>query len=159
MLPLKQRGFVSPKNALQIAIVVGVVAVVFFGFREFRSLYIDKGKLQVMEQYRDIIDAANKETQDLKRQLEEASKTKADDVAKAVQDALAERQSTLDDYAKELEAYKTRNASLLSQLRTKPSDRPVVRTEPGTISDVAVNTINRLISDTNNRTHSAGGSR
>lgn len=155
----RQGGFVSIgtlEKLLEFVPYIMVGLFVFLGFLELRSLYIEKGKNEVASQYRESLTKANDELRDLKAQLEHQSRTEADAVDKAVKEALSERNRELEEYRKSVEAYRSQNASLLSQLKKHSTDKPVVTTEPGSISDIAVNSINRMI-DSTNRSRSGGG--
>lgn len=151
----KQRGFLS-KSILSslpnILLIAAVAAGVIYAFKEFRSLYIEKGANETALFYRDLKDTAEKRIRELEKELEQLSKAEADAMDKAVQEALEKRQQEVDEYTKTIEVYKTRNNELIAQLRRHTTDRPVTKTEPGSLSDIAVNSINRMIDHSNRGT-------
>lgn len=144
----QQQGMIS---LTLIAWLVGIGllgAGTFFGFREFKSNYLEIGELRATERFRDQIDKFKTDLEEKRREIEAFASEKADAIKVAQEELKLAHDMEVSNYQKSIAAANAKNQKLLAEL-TKlkaPSDRPVVNSTPGKLSDVAVNSINRLLS-------------
>lgn len=120
----------------------------FFGFREFKANYLEIGEFRATEKLRAQIDGLQKSLEEKRKEIEGFAIEKADAVKQAQDELKLSHQIEVDSYKSTVAAINAKNQKLIAELtKTKaPSDRPVVNTQVGKLSDVAVNSINRMLS-------------
>lgn len=142
-----QRGLIS--STVLVWIVSGLLLStgVYFGFREFKSNYLEIGELRATEKFRDQVEKLKDDLVAKGKEIEAFAKEKADAVKVAQEELSLAHQSEIDTYKKTIAAAASQNKKLLAELTKarSPTDRPINNTTPGQLSDVAVNAINRML--------------
>lgn len=147
---VRQQGFAIPALGQLIAggvVLAALVAGGWFLFSEFKTNYLELGQLRATKAYMEQINSLRADLDAKRKEIESFAVEKADAVKVAVEELELAHKAEVDNYARTVEAYRSNNKKLLAELsKTKrKTDRPVVNTTPGKLSDVAVNTINRLL--------------
>ena len=150
----KQAGFALTTTMIVAAVATALITSgAFFGFREFKANYLEIGEFRATEKLRAQIDGLQKSLEEKRKEIEGFAIEKADAVKQAQDELKLSHQIEVDSYKSTVAAINAKNQKLIAELTKAkaPSDRPVVNTQVGKLSDVAVNSINRMLSRFNGK--------
>lgn len=145
----KQAGFALTTTMIVAAAITALIGSgAFFGFREFKANYLEIGERRAIDKFRDQVDSLKKDLEEKRKEIEGFAIEKADAIKQAQDELKLSHQIEVDSYKNTVAAITAKNQKLIAELTKAkaPSDRPVVNTQVGKLSDVAVNSINRMLS-------------